>query len=327
MEDCLASLFSTDYPNFELLFVDNGSTDHSVEYVNKKFGQTPQLRVVRNERNFGFAEGNNRGIKAAKGEYIALVNTDTRVDSAWLRELVEAIQSPDVGAVQSKLLMMHSPDLLDSGGGLLDYYGYHVERGRGEKAAVYNRTAEVFYAKGAGVLIKSKALQKTGLLDPDIFMYFDETDLCWRLRLCGFKMFYIPNSIVYHASGVTASILQERNRLFFHVRNHLLVLLKNYGLGNLVKAGAVSILLELRNLILFLVRGKPLVSLAIVQALFWNLRSLKVTWGKRRVVQEIIRVVPDSEVKKAMLKPYPPFPLYLVFSRFRYIKHKQKINT
>lgn len=146
LKDCLASVLNADYPNFEVLF-DNASSDGSVEFVEKTFGQDPRLHIIHNKWNLGFAEGNNVGVRNARGEYVALLNSDTRVDPGWLTELVKAAQPPEVGAVQSKLVKMNAPDLLDCAGGLLDYYGYHFERGRGEKASKFNQTVEVFYGK------------------------------------------------------------------------------------------------------------------------------------------------------------------------------------
>jgi GT2 family glycosyltransferase len=327
LEKCLDSVFETDYPNLEVLFVDNASTDGSIEFVIRKYSVEKNLRIIRNAKNVGFAEGNNVGIKKAKGEYIALLNNDTIVTSGWLKELIKVIQHPQAGAVQSKLLLMDSPDLLDCAGGLLDYYCYHFERGRGEKSAKYTKVDEIFYAKGAAVLFKVEVLEKTYLFDRDVFMYFDETDLCWRIRLNGYKVFFAPESIIYHASGLTASKMPTKTKMYFHTRNHLLVLLKNFGLGNAVRAAAVSLFFEMRNFVLFLARRNPQISMAIVQALFWNLCNLGSTWKKRRFVQECVRVVSDERIKEAMLTPYPPFPLYILFSRFRYLKRKQNINT
>ncbi len=325
--NCLSSVFSTDYPNYEVLFVDNASTDDSLVYVSRNFGKNSRLRIVRNDKNFGFAEGNNTGIRKAKGEYVVLLNNDTIVEPEWLKELVIVARADRVGAVQSKLLMLKSPELIDCAGGLIDYYGYHFERGRGEESSKYCQVAEVFYAKGAATLLKREALEKSGLFDPDIFLYFDEADLCWRIRLSGERVLFAPKSIVYHAQGLTASSFQEQRRLFFYIRNHLMVLLKNYDLGNMFWAVAASVLYEMRNASLFLVRRKPLVSLAIVKALVWNVFNLRSTWKKRQTVQRLVRKISDKELKKVMLEPFPPFPLYLVFSRLRYFKNKQNVNT
>ncbi len=318
LTDCLSSVLNSDYPNFEVLFVDNASIDDSVSFVKMKFGSDARLRIIKNEQNLGFAEGNNTGIRAAKGDYFALVNSDTTVSPSWLKGAEEAILPPGVGAVQSKLLDMHSPHVLDSAGGLLDYYGYHLERGRGEKASAYNKSVEIFYAKGAAVLIKRDILAKIGLFDSDIFLYFDEVDLCWRIWLYGHSVVYVPNSIVCHASGKTASNLQQRQRMYFYVRNHILVLMKNYDLENALKSMVVSLLFEARNIVVFLLKGKPLLALSIIEAISWNLAHLKATWRKRRFVQSQIRKVSDGEIKRHMLKPSPTFPLYILFPRARY---------
>ncbi len=193
-------MLETDYPNFEVLFVDNGSKDASIDFVTKTF-HSPLLRIIQNEINLGYAEGNNRGIKNSEGEYIALLNNDVTVEPGWLKELINAMEQSNVGAAQSKLLQMDAPSLIDCAGGLLDFYGYHVERGRGKNANLYNQQEEIFYAKGASILLKPEALEKTGLLDPRIFLYFDEVDLCWRIWLNGYKVAYVPRRLFFMLQG------------------------------------------------------------------------------------------------------------------------------
>ena len=213
---------------------------------------------------------------------------------------------------------MDHPEVLDCAGGLLDYYGYQFERGRGEKPSRRNEVGEIFYAKGASMLLKREVLEKTGLFDPELFMYFDEVDLCWRIWLSGYQVVYAPASTVYHASGSTASKLQAQTRLFFYTRNHIRILLKNYSLANAAKAVAVSVLFETRNMALSLVRRSPLVALAIMKGFLWNLAHLKNAWMQRQVVQRHIRKVTDEKIRQQMLQPYPPLPLYFVFSRSMY---------
>jgi GT2 family glycosyltransferase len=315
LDGCVASVLASDYPCFEALFVDNASMDDSVSYIEAKFGKDKRLRFVRNERNLGFTEGNNVGIRQARGEYVVLLNTDTKVDSGWLRALVEAAKPAEVGAVQSKLVQMGNPQLLDCAGGLVDAYGYHFERGRGEPAAKYNRAAEVFYGKGACLLLKRSVLAQTGLFDPEIFLYFDEVDLCWRIWLSGHKVVYAPDSLVQHASGSTASSLQSARKQFFYTRNHLMVLLKNYDLTSATTSATASLLFEARNVALFLTRRKPLASWAILNGILWNVAHLRRTWAERQRVQRLVRKVPDERIRRQMLKPYQPFPLYIVHSR------------
>lgn len=314
----MKSVLDTKYPNFEVLFVDNASKDDSVDIVMKKFGHNPKLKIIRNGQNYGFAEGNNVGIRRARGEYIVLLNNDTQVDPGWITALVEAAQLPQVAAIQSKLVQMDNIRRLDCAGGQVDFYGYQFERGRGESIYNYGTLGEIFYAKGASLLLKREILAEIGLFDSDIFIYFDEVDLCWRIWLSGHMVVYVPTSTVSHASGGTASALQYRQRMYFYVRNHILVLLKNYDLANVFSSIIVSLLFEARNFALFLLRGKPLVSLSVIRGVFWNLTHLKATWIKRQVVQSQIRKVSDRDIKRHMLRPWPPFPLYIFFSRTKY---------
>jgi GT2 family glycosyltransferase len=310
----------TAYPSFEVIFVDNASTDGSVEFVRENFGQNERLRIIENDANLGFAEGNNVGIRKARGEYVALLNSDAVVDPMWLKELAEAVQPAGVGAAQSKLLLMSNPNLMDCAGGFIDQYGYHhYEVGCGEKAEKYNRAYEIFYAKGAGMILKREALKCSGLFDPRIFMYYDETDLCWRLRLCGYKVVFVPTSLVYHAAGETASGLQAEKRLYFSTRNHFFVLLKNFGDKNMVRALSISLVWELRNIGKFVLKREPALASATVKALLWNLGNFGYIWRQRQVTQKLVRRVPDENLKKVMLKPFPPFPLSLVFSRSHYL--------
>jgi GT2 family glycosyltransferase len=325
LEDCVESVLKTDYPNFEVLFVDNGSTDGSVDFIRERYSSNKRLHIIQNEENLGFAEGNNSGTRNAKGTYVALVNTDARVEPSWLKELVKAIQPADIGAAQSKLLLMESPNLMDCAGGFIDYYGYHhFEVGYKQEANKYNRSYEIFYAKGAGMIIKKEVFKSAGMFDPKIFMYFDETDLCWRVRLNGYKVIFVPTSLVYHANKIIASSLQEKTQVYFSTRNHLLVILKNCNSENLLKVTVVSIIWEIRNIAKFVLKRKPHLIVAIVKALLWNLTNFQYVWEKRQITQKIVRKVPDEIIRKSMLKPYPPFPLSLIFSRFRYLKRQSK---
>ncbi len=318
LDGCIHSTLKTDYPNFEILFVDNASTDGSVQHVKNAYGGNLNLRIIRNERNLGFPEGNNRGIECAKGELIVLLNSDTSVEAGWLHALVAAAEPMDVGAVQSKLIQMGNPTLLDCAGGFVDFYGYHFERGRGESSAKYSKKGEIFYGKGASLLLKRKVLEKAGLFDSEIFLYFDEVDLCWRIWLSGHRVVYAPDSLVYHASGSTASSFQSGRRLYYYTRNHLMVLLKNYDLTNAAVAVKVSLFYETRNMTLAFARGNPEVCLAIVKGVFWNLTHFRRVWRERQRVQLRVRKVSDAQIRRHMLEPYPPFPLYFILPKSRY---------
>jgi GT2 family glycosyltransferase len=306
-------VLKTDYPNFEVLFVDNASTDGSVDFIKKKFGWNKRLRIIQNERNLGFAEGNNKGIKRAKGGYIALLNNDTKVDPQWLKELVKALQDSEIGAAQSKLLRMNDPKLLDCAGGFIDYYGYVYERGRMEEHVKFNNSDEIFWAKAAALIVKREVLKKVGLLDSEMFINYEGTDLCWRIWLSGYKIIFVPTSIVYHACGLTVSTLKHHIPLYHYTKNQTLGLLKNYGAKNLLKSMPVFLILELHLALRLIATSNTRNSFAIIKALMWNLFRLKNIWKKRQISQKLIRKVPDEKLMELILKPYPPFPLSFLF--------------
>lgn len=324
LSKCIESVLLSDYPCFEVFFVDNASTDDSVALVKNRFGSDSRLKIVQNSENLGFTEGNNVGLRLAQGEYSVLLNNDTYVDASWLKNLVKAGQPSSVGAVQSKLLLMSKPDLMDCAGGFIDCYGYPTERGQRQAASQYTQISECFYGKGASLLLKHEALKKSGLFDRDIFMYYDETDLCWRLRLAGYKIVFCPTSIVYHAAGATASRTYEEKLVYFCRRNQLMLLIKNFELMNMFKAVLVFVICEVRTAILCGIRGKHLAGLAIFRALFWNLCNLRRTWEKRVVVQKLVRKVSDREIKQSMIKTCQPSPIFFIFLKACYLKLRQK---
>jgi hypothetical protein len=324
LEDHLESVLKTSYPNFEVLFVDNASTDNSVEFIKRKFGRNQKLRIIQNGRNFGFAEGNNRGIRNARGKYIALLNNDTKVEAEWLKELVKAIQVPEIGAAQSKLLKMDNPSLLDCAGGFIDYYGYVHERGCGQEAHKFNETDKIFFAKAAALIVKREVLERVGLFDPEMFMFYEGTDLCWRIWLSGYKVVFAPASIVYHASGSTISTLQQQIPLYFYYRNHMLGLLKNYDAKNILKTLPAFLLLELRLAFDHIAMRKMHAGFAVIKALMWNSFHLKYIWKKRQITQKLIRKVPDEGLMELIIRPYPPFPLSLILKSY-YLKKAGRV--
>jgi len=321
LSDCLSSVLETSYPNFEVIFVDNGSTDDSVVSIEEKFGKDPRLKIIRNERNLGFAEGNNVGAKYARGEYIVFLNNDIEVDNRWLKELINIVNSDStIGAAQSKLLLLHNRKQFDCAGGFIDYYGYASERGHGEEdKGQYDRIDEIFYAKGAAILIRHEVLESVGLFDPDFIMYYEETDLCWRIWLRGYRIVFVPTSIVYHATRATVSHRKRAVEVDFMTRYHLTTMIKNYNWINLMKYLSAFILIEIRRATVLIMKRNTARAKASIKAFLWNLFSLKYIWKKRLEVQLSIRRVPDTHImRRAMLKPYPPFPhrMILHVSRF-----------
>jgi GT2 family glycosyltransferase len=226
LERCLNAVLQQELGEpFEVLLVDNGSSDDSIAYVRRGF---PAVRVIDAARNLGFAGGNNLGIRAARGRYLVLLNNDTRVRPGWLRALIEAAEeNPDAGAIASKLVFLDPPNTIQNAGSLLLSDGSGADRGfREPDRGQYDVTEEVFGACGASVLYRREMLEDVGAFDETFFMYYEDTDLNWRMRLRGWRVIYEPRAVVDH---VHAGSSREWSPFFiFHVdRNRLLMLLKD----------------------------------------------------------------------------------------------------
>jgi GT2 family glycosyltransferase len=226
LNGCIESLLSQQLSGGkEIIVVDNGSSDGSVEHVRT---QWPQVCVVEADRNLGFAEGNNLGIAQARGHHIVLLNNDTRARPGWLAALVSAADADDsIGAVTSKLVYMRQPDIIQNAGSLLLSDGSAGDRGSDEvDVGQYDSREEVFAACGCAMLVKRAALTDAGLFDPTFFCYYEDTDLSWRMRLRGWRILYEPAASVEHLHSGTSV---EWSPFFtFHVdRNRLFMILKN----------------------------------------------------------------------------------------------------
>jgi GT2 family glycosyltransferase len=226
LERCLAALLEQELEEpFEVLLVDNGSSDESVAFVRRRF---PTVQVIEAQRNLGFAGGNNLGMRAAQGRHIVLLNNDTQVRAGWLKALVTAAeQNPTAGAIAAKLLFVEPPNTIQNAGSLLLSDGSGADRGfREPDRGQYDTAEEVFGACGASVLYRRQMLEDVGVFDETFFMYYEDTDLNWRMRLRGWKVVYEPGAVVDH---VHAGSSREWSPFFiFHVdRNRLFMLLKD----------------------------------------------------------------------------------------------------
>ncbi len=220
---CLDSLQRQCEAAFEVIVVDNGSTDGSAEMAEAEFG----LRVIRNRENRGFCAANNQGIAAAQGDFVALINNDAEAAQGWLAALHRACcGAPDIGMAASKVLVWEDPSRIDKAGHLIFPDGQN--RGRGSGAAdrgQYNREEEVLWPDGCAAMYRKAMLHEIGGFDEDFFAYGDDAELGLRARIAGWKCIYTPQAVVRHHRGSTLGKDSVR-RLELIERNRLLLALK-----------------------------------------------------------------------------------------------------
>ena len=227
LTDCFHSLKAQTYKDFEVIFVDNSSTDSSVPVANNlAMGLGIPVKVVALPTNTGFTGGNIEGLKHSSGGYIALLNTDTIASEKWLESLVRSMEGhPEVGICASKLIVMGT-DIIDSAGDGYATFGRAFKRGEGLPSSLYNQEEYVFGACGGAALYRKEMLDETGFFDDDLFLYFEDADLNFRAQLCGWKCLYIPEALVHHRVGGSGKKVSSVSA-FHGVRNDKILKIKD----------------------------------------------------------------------------------------------------
>jgi GT2 family glycosyltransferase len=232
----LNSIKELDYPKdkIELIVVDNGSSDGSVEFL---YASYPDVKVIRNSYNTGFAVANNQGAKTSSGAYVAFLNNDTKVDKNWLTELVRPVYgNKETVCSGSKVLSIDGKNL-DFVGGMINFEGkgFQADYGVATEKDIHNDYIYLPFVNGGAMLVDREVFLGVGGFDEDFFAYYEDVDFGWRLWVLGYKVIFAPESIVYHVHHGTSKIFSEDKLRFLKERNALYAVFKNYDDENLAK--------------------------------------------------------------------------------------------
>ncbi|AKB16442.1 glycosyltransferase family 2 protein [Methanosarcina thermophila] len=274
LEECIPSLMSQTYQDFEIIVVDNASTDGSEEFIRTNY---PMIKVVQTGKNLGYPAGNNAGFEVAEGEYIVVVNPDTVADPKWLAELVKPLENdPTIAATTSKVLIYYQKDKINTCANTAHYTGLTFCRGLNKFASELNNYQPVGAVSGCSFAIRSDMLKNINGFDSDFFLYQEDADLSWRIRFAGGKIMYVPESIIYHKFKLSISPQKE----FYLERNRYLILLKNFSLKTLLLLLPVLIVTEIVTMGHAVLNGPKYVKSKLL-AYFWILQNIKIILTKR----------------------------------------------
>ncbi len=237
LQQFLPSVVASVYAHKRVIVADNASTDDSIAFIQANF---PQVEIILNNSNEGFAKGYNTALKQVQSDYYVLLNSDVEVTPNWIAPVIELMESDaSIAACQPKLLAFNNKHLFEyagASGGWLDKLGYPFMRGRlfdvcEEDKGQYNDAQQCFWASGAAMFVKAGIFHAMGGLDEYFFAHQEEIDLCWRMQLAGYKVYVQPASVVYHVGGGTLPKGNSK-KTYLNFRNNLIMLTKNLTVAN-----------------------------------------------------------------------------------------------
>ena len=290
--DCVDSIQNTNYENYEIIVVDNNSKDNSHLECAKKF---PNICLIENKENFGYCEGNNIGIRKAKGDYVIILNPDTLVDPNWITELILAYEKYGDGLYQPKFLTTTDHNTIMSTGNMINLFGFGFSRGKGDlDQGKFNEHEIIGYASGTCLFSKLEIFKKLNLFDPFLFAYHDDLDLCWRGALLDIQSHYVPKSIVYHPPE-GFSFKWSNFKFYLLERNRQYCLLTHYSRSTFFKLLPSLFLVDLFVSIFYLKKG---MFSAKIKANFSIVKNWKHINQKYNELQKF-RTVPDKSIIKS----------------------------
>jgi len=306
LSECINSINKSSYKLFEIIIVDNKSTDGSQEWIREKH---PNITLLENNKNYGYAGGCNRGVSIAKGDYIVFLNNDTIQDPNWLEPLINLFEKDvQIAAVQPKILNYYNKNTFDYAGacgGQMDIFCYPFARGRifleqEKDIGQYEDSAECFWASGAAFMIRKEVFLSAGKFESIFFSHMEEIDLCWRLQAMGYKVFVEPNSIIYHKNAISLP-MGSRKKYYLNHRNSLIMLFSNYSLPLSFYIGILRVILDFIALFYSIIRLNFKQASGIFLALLWII-SHPIPIFKKRYRFKKLKVNSDKRIMSRMFK-------------------------
>lgn len=226
IENCLKSLLEKNWDRrFKIIVVDNHSTDGSLEVIREKF---PEVHLICNTENTGFCKAVNLGIEASDTEFVILLNNDTVVEEHFVSALEDMMEKyPKAFSVGAKMVDMKHPDILDDAGDFYCVLGWAFARGKGKSSEKYAKETEIFSACGGAVLYRKSVLEQIGLFDEEHFAYLEDLDIGYRAKLYGYKNYYTPDAVVYHAGSASSGSRYNEFKVSLSSKNSVYVIYKN----------------------------------------------------------------------------------------------------
>ncbi|MGB9696166.1 MAG: glycosyltransferase family 2 protein [Ignavibacteria bacterium] len=294
LDECLNSLKNQTFENFQIVIIDNGSSDSSVTFIENNY---PEVKLIKLNSNTGFSVAVNKGVKYAleefKSQYILLLNNDIQCSNSFIEEMMKGFVSEEVGSVASKMLNYYHRTIIDNAGDFIKKMGSPFARGHGEvDKGQYDKPEFVFGACAGAAMYKAAVFKDIGFFDEDFFAYYEDVDFSFRLQLCGYKCFYNPKAICYHKRGATTSHYPGY-QIELCEKNLIALRVKNYPLRLLILWKLFFSIARIKRYADFLFSDKPSLFLSAIKGYFRGNLELYQSFRKRCAVQKKVKVSYD----------------------------------
>lgn len=291
IEKCIKCINEQDYKNFELIIVDNNSTDGTKDILENIKTKNSNHKIIFNRENLGYNLGNQIGINNSDGEFVVFINPDSFLDKSWLSNIIQVFEKNQNTMIANGIIK--NPDTsIQSTGGQMDKYGAVKQR--------KNNSENYFYASGAAVIFRRELLDVIKL-DPNLFLYYDDVDLAWQTKLCGHKIGFCKDAKASHAEGHSLPGLTPK-KFYFIVKNRIYVCLKNYSSSQIIKRVFIMITFVILDSLYYSFKFKSAkYFFSGLKALGWNLGAINKLKITRAEIQKQ-RTISDKGIESSMQK-------------------------
>lgn len=303
---CITSILNQYDTDYEIIVIDNNSRDNTVSIITDLCTKNEKIKLITNKENIGYGNAISKTIGICKSEFLAILNADVVLDKQWAAALLSALRSDEQIMSVSGTIYFPNGEL-QSTGGMMDKYGAVVQR---ESKIFHSRkiqTRSFFYNDGSSFMVRRKIFQET-YFDPRLFLYYEDVDLSWKIRMLNYKVEHIPTAISYHDVGHSSSGITLSK--FYHIaRNRIYICQKNYSVKNIISRVPIMLFLMFLTSISYDLSKKPGGYTKIFfKAIFWNISSLRSTIKERKRLRSINKIS-DNELDQYLIQGSIEFAL------------------
>lgn len=290
---CIDSIIDQSYKNFEIIVVDNNSTDDTVLIINEIIKKTDNVKLIPVLQNLGYGNAITVGFKSSKGEFLAILNADSYLDKEWSYNMINSFRS-DMDIMSASGTIYFPDGQLQTTGGMMDKYGAVVQRGGKIFQSRNIMENNFFYNDGSCFMLRRNILEMI-CFDQNLFLYYEDVDMSWKIRMLGFKIAYVKEAVSYHDSGQSFSDVNP-SKFYYIARNRLYVCMKNYSKSKALGRIPAIIFLIFLNSIVYDVSKNPKGYIkSFLRGIFWNLTHLRVMLKEQKKLG-LLNKITDNEL-------------------------------